>query len=108
MGGDNRKQDGGLDCSGLVQYSYGQAGIKIGRSTWQQVTEGRHVPIAAIRPGDALYFDMNGGPRDANHTGIYIGNGQMIVAPKPGDRIQIQTVGDYWKSRVVDIRRFSN
>ncbi len=107
-GGDNPKQDGGLDCSGLIQYSFGQAGVKLGRTTWQQVADGRHVPTNGMRPGDALYFDVNGGPRDANHTGLYIGNGQMIVAPHTGAQIQIQTVNDYWKSRIVDVRRFAN
>lgn len=96
----------GFDCSGLVQWAWAQHGVKLPRTTWQQITVGRAVDVKDMQPGDAIFFDMNHGQRDANHVGIYIGNGKMVAAPKPGDVVKTYTVAGYWSSKVVGVRRY--
>lgn len=71
----------GLDCSGLVQHVYASLGYDLPRVSYQQAEAGRPVSggLAAARPGDILAF---GSP--VNHVGIYVGDGRMIEAPRPG------------------------
>lgn len=78
----------GLDCSGFVQRVFGDVGIQLPRVAADQATVG--TPVAGLgvaRPGDLVAF---GSPVD--HIGIYVGNGQMIVAPKTGDVVKIETI----------------
>ncbi|GAA0543749.1 hypothetical protein GCM10010172_26610 [Paractinoplanes ferrugineus] len=78
----------GLDCSGLVQRAYGDMGIQLPRNSWQQAKAGQPVAsMAEAKPGDILAFDS-----PVDHVGIYLGNNQMIAAPKPGDHVKIQKV----------------
>jgi cell wall-associated NlpC family hydrolase len=78
----------GLDCSGLVQRVYADLGIGLPRVSGDQARAGRPVAsLAEARPGDVLAF---GHP--VHHVGIYLGDGQMIDAPKPGDRVKVERV----------------
>lgn len=77
----------GLDCSGLVQRVYKDLGIKLPRLSWEQAKSGTAVHgLANARPGDILGFNGN------SHVAIYIGNGKMIAAPQPGEKVKIQNV----------------
>ena len=71
----------GLDCSALVQRVYADLGYDLPRVSYQQAQAGRPVEggLDAARPGDVLAF---GHP--VNHVGIYVGDGRMIEAPRPG------------------------
>jgi hypothetical protein len=83
----------GLDCSGFTQLVYGNLGITLPRVSSQQATAGQ--PVASLsdaRPGDLLFFDHSSRP-GIDHVGIYIGNGQMIAAPQPGEAVKVQDVG---------------
>jgi cell wall-associated NlpC family hydrolase len=86
----------GFDCSGFVQYVYGQLGVPLPRTSEQQALQGSAVPnIASAQPGDLVFFAGSDGTTSApGHVGIYIGNGQMIDAPQTGENVQIQPVGD--------------
>ncbi|TNC28190.1 C40 family peptidase [Amycolatopsis alkalitolerans] len=66
----------GMDCSGLTQWAYGQAGIKIPRTAATQ-TIGQKVDIHDIQPGDLVIW--------SGHVAMYIGNGQMVEEPHTGD-----------------------
>lgn len=78
----------GLDCSGLVQRVYKDLGIDLPRVSQDQARVGTAVPsLAQAKPGDLVAF---GTPAD--HIGIYIGNHQMIVAPKAGDVVKVEDV----------------
>jgi soluble lytic murein transglycosylase-like protein len=80
--------DRGLDCSALVQRAYGDLGIKLPRTSSEQARVGTKVDsLAAARPGDILAFDS-----PVDHVAIYLGGNKMIAAPKPGDRVKIQSV----------------
>ncbi|MBW4079101.1 MAG: transglycosylase SLT domain-containing protein [Acidobacteria bacterium] len=95
----------GFDCSGLVQYVYGQLGINVPRTSQEQATVGTPVSsLAAAQPGDLLFFAGSDGTASSpGHVGIYIGNGQMIAAPYTGTVVQQQPVSG--AGTVVAIRR---
>lgn len=79
-----------LDCSGLVQYCHSVAGISLPRTS--QAQGGCGVAVSNPQPGDIVCY--------GTHVGIYIGNGQMIHAPKPGDVVKIASVyGSPWYRR---------
>ena len=71
----------GLDCSGLTQYCYRQAGIRISHYTEDQKSELRQIPISQARPGDILYRH--------GHVAIYIGDDRYIHEPRTGDVCRI-------------------
>lgn len=67
----------GLDCSGLTQYCYAQAGISIPRNSEDQAKGGRRVPLSEARPGDILWR--------SGHVAIYAGGDEYIHEPHTGD-----------------------
>ncbi|MEU8901527.1 NlpC/P60 family protein [Nocardia sp. NPDC048505] len=74
-------QPGGFDCSGLVQWSYGQEGVGMPRTSQEQEYVGTPVDLADARPGDVVVY--NGG----THTAIYAGDGQVVHAPSSGQNV---------------------
>ncbi|CAM5261061.1 NlpC/P60 family protein [Streptomyces narbonensis] len=77
----------GFDCSGLMVWSYRQAGISLPRTSQGQRHAGRQVPLSQAQPGDLVTYRG-----DASHVGIYAGNGQVIHAPYPGARVRYDPV----------------
>jgi len=78
----------GLDCSGLVQLVYRKMGIDLPRVSYQQAKAGTAVPsLDQAKPGDILAF---GSP--VHHVAIYIGDHQMIEAPRPGKDVRVSDV----------------
>ncbi|MFF8969629.1 NlpC/P60 family protein [Streptomyces sp. NPDC014995] len=75
------------DCSGLTQAAWKAAGVTLPRTTYDQVNAGTTVPLADALPGDLIFFYD-----DVTHVGIYIGNGMMIHAPKPGTYVREESV----------------
>ena len=85
----------GFDCSGLVQWVYGQDGIKIPRTSREQKAAGVSIPLSQAQPGDLLLYTYNGSPSNPgpdNHIGIYTGPGQMIDAPRPGKSVEYDPI----------------
>lgn len=79
----------GVDCSGLTQYAYSMAGIKIPRhSNTQLRTMGYKTAIKNLRPGDLVGWARGG------HVAVYIGNGQIMEARKPGTRAAVRRLGN--------------
>lgn len=76
-----------FDCSGLVQWAYGRAGIRTAHYTGAFWGSYRHVSSNQLQPGDLVFFY-----RDHHHVGIYIGGGMMINAPHTGDVVRIAPV----------------
>ncbi len=85
----------GFDCSGFVQWLYAQKGIRLPRTTFDQVKAGKAVSTKALKPGDILFFNTENDPRGPSHEGLYIGHGQFIQAPHTGDVIKISSLADY-------------
>ncbi|MCB5181629.1 C40 family peptidase [Streptomyces antimicrobicus] len=78
----------GFDCSGLMVWSYRQAGVALPRTSQAQRHAGRQVPLSQARPGDLVTYRS-----DASHVGMYVGNGQVVHAPYPGARVRYDPVG---------------
>ena len=77
------------DCSGLVYAAYASAGIHIGRTTFQWRQDGPQVPLSEIQPGDLLFSaGSDGTPSNPGHVVMYLGGGQIIQAPQPGEDVQ--------------------
>ncbi|ANS67387.1 NLP/P60-family protein [Streptomyces lincolnensis] len=75
------------DCSGLTQAAWNAAGISLPRTTYDQVNAGTTVSLSAAQPGDLVFFYD-----DVTHVGLYIGNGMMIHAPKPGAYVREESI----------------
>ncbi|MEU9637631.1 NlpC/P60 family protein [Streptomyces tendae] len=76
------------DCSGLTSQAWVWAGQTIPRTSQQQWKQLRHVDVEDMRPGDLIiYFD------DASHVGMYVGDGSMVHAPRPGRSITVAGAG---------------
>jgi peptidoglycan DL-endopeptidase CwlO len=81
------------DCSGLVQWSFAAAGIRMPRVSQQQWFAGPHVNYVDARPGDLLFWHYDPtDPTDIDHVAIYAGNGMMLVAPHTGDFVKYVAV----------------
>lgn len=79
----------GLDCSGLVMYCHSVAGISLSHSSGSQ---GNGARVSDPQPGDVVCY--------SGHVGIYIGGGQMIHAPEPGQDVKVANVyGSPWYVR---------
>ncbi|WP_066868838.1 NlpC/P60 family protein [Clostridium mediterraneense] len=79
-----------FDCSGLTSYVYKHFGYYIGRTTYTQIDAGTPVStnVNSLQPGDLIFW---GDPQAPYHVAIYIGNGQYIQAPKPGETVDISS-----------------
>jgi peptidoglycan DL-endopeptidase CwlO len=86
------------DCSGLVQWAFRQAGVKLPRTTWQQARVGAAVPLAALSPGDVVILNT-----DASHVGIYAGFGQILDAHDWGVPVGLHPLSEF---DIFTIRRF--
>ncbi|WP_225803145.1 C40 family peptidase [Streptomyces sp. NK15101] len=76
------------DCSGLTQRAWGAAGRDIPRTSQEQWRLLPHVDIKEMRPGDLIvYFE------DASHIGMYVGNGMIVHAPRPGRNVTLAGAG---------------
>ncbi|MFD8421230.1 NlpC/P60 family protein [Streptomyces sp. NPDC059668] len=78
---------GSYDCSGLTQAVWKAAGVTLPRTTYDQVNVGTTVSLSAVEPGDLVFFYD-----DISHVGLYIGNGMMIHAPKPGAYVREESI----------------
>lgn len=76
-----------FDCSGLTVAAWKTAGVDLPRTTWDQVNVGTRVATADLLPGDLVFFYD-----DISHVGIYIGDGKMIHAPKPGTNVREESI----------------
>jgi peptidoglycan DL-endopeptidase CwlO len=80
---------GAFDCSGLVYWSYRQAGLTLPRSSRAQSQVGTAVSKGALQPGDLVFFY-----RPVSHVAIYIGNGRVVHASTSGKPVKIANLND--------------
>ncbi len=86
----------GFDCSGLAQYAYSEAGMKIPRTSKAQYQKSRKISKDQLKPADLIFFSTYApGP---THVGIYLGGGKFIHAPSEGKKVQVVDMDNsYWK-----------
>ncbi|NJP75559.1 C40 family peptidase [Streptomyces sp. C1-2] len=77
-----------FDCSGLTSQAWLHAGITIPRTSEQQWAQLKHVPVTEMRPGDLIIYYS-----DASHVALYIGEGKIISAPRPGRWVYVSPAG---------------
>ncbi|MGW2261295.1 NlpC/P60 family protein [Streptomyces sp. NPDC001780] len=76
-----------FDCSGLTMQSWAYAGLTIPRTSQEQWRQLRRIPLRELRPGDlVVYFEK------ATHIAIYLGEGMVIQAPRPGTRVKVSPI----------------
>ncbi|MFJ8975399.1 NlpC/P60 family protein [Streptomyces sp. NPDC102282] len=73
-----------FDCSGLTSQAWSDAGRTIPRTSQEQWRQLPRVPVGSLRPGDlVVYFPK------ATHVALYIGNGLVVQAPRPGASVKV-------------------
>ncbi|AXK85653.1 C40 family peptidase [Nocardia farcinica] len=86
-----------FDCSGLVQWSYRQAGLELPRTSGAQLSAGSPVSLDDLRPGDLVSFYGGG------HSGLYAGDGNVVHAATSGSPVHIASISSM---PVAGARRF--
>jgi murein DD-endopeptidase len=102
LGGDSPKT--GFDCSGYIKYVYGLYRIPLPRTVAEQVQSGKPA-IGSIRPGDLLFFKMNGPKSPVSHVALAISADEFIHAPGADGAVRTEKLSTYWRSRLVTARR---
>ncbi|WP_233510189.1 C40 family peptidase [Actinomadura craniellae] len=91
--GGESEAEGGYDCSGLMQFAFARAGIRLPRVAADQARAGWVLPYEKAQPGDMLIWANDPtAPGYISHIALYIGNGRMIAAPRRGTVVQVQNV----------------
>lgn len=79
-----------FDCSGFTSFAWRAAGVELAHYTGAQLSQTRRVSLEELQPGDLVFFGIG-------HMGLYIGDGQMIHAPRSGDVVKIDPI-DVWRT----------
>jgi cell wall-associated NlpC family hydrolase len=110
-GGTGQGQDG-FDCSGLIQYAYGQHGIMLPRTSSEQALIGDAVDhdVADLAAGDILTFSSSPGGKRVSHVGLYLGEGRFIHSASSRGVMESTLAGtdpngNWWFVRWVGTRR---
>ena len=94
----------GFDCSGFVQYLFGQVGLPLPRTAEAQFDLGRSVRARDLAPGDLVFFRIDG--RRISHVGIATGDGGFIHAPNARSHVRVDRLDlPYWARRFAGARR---
>lgn len=80
------------DCSGLVMKAWAAAGVSIPRVVGPQIASGTPVPMDQLQPGDLVAYG------DMSHIGMYLGNGRVVHAPRPGKSVEITTLSGFTRA----------
>jgi cell wall-associated NlpC family hydrolase len=93
-----------FDCSGLVQWAYGQVGVNLPRTAQAQYSATHRVSQAEAQPGDLVFFGSS--TSNITHVGILAGVGKMIDATHPGASVEYSNfnpaIGSSWgEDRVI-------
>ena len=96
----------GFDCSGLMQYLFRQVGISLPRTSQEQARAGIKISPGDLSPGDLILSNWGEGPN--SHIAMYVGNGQLLEAPRPGKSVQIIAFNDYYRAHADGYRRVTS
>jgi cell wall-associated NlpC family hydrolase len=97
----------GFDCSGLMQWAYAKAGIRLPRVSEQQILAANGTPVSRghLLPGDLVFFRDSTG--DVHHVGMSLGGDKFIAAPHTGDVVKYASLKDpYYAQQFTGARRF--
>jgi cell wall-associated NlpC family hydrolase len=91
-----------------MQWAYAQAGVQIAGTAQDQYNTTQRINSDDLLPGDLIFFY---GTNDASgtivtHVGMYLGNGQMLHAPKEGDVVKIVSINnEFWQQHLYGFGR---
>jgi peptidoglycan DL-endopeptidase CwlO len=86
---------GSWDCSGLTMKAWASAGKYLPHYSVAQYDAGTPISVSDLRRGDLVFWSSNGRPSGIHHVAMYIGNGQIIHAPRTGRPVEIDSMY-YW------------
>ena len=106
-GGNDRK---GIDCSGLLVRSFESVGMKIPRTTSQQIDLGKKVSLKKSREGDLVFFAFGKSKRKVTHVGLLSRvqnqkNINFIHASSSRGVVETQLIRDYYLKRIRQVKR---
>ncbi|TYP90535.1 C40 family peptidase [Blastococcus xanthinilyticus] len=84
----------GFDCSGLTEYAYARAGIRIGGTSREQYDRFRHRTVARadLRAGDLVFWGSGTSHESIYHVALYLGDGTVVQAPESGDVVKVSAM----------------
>ena len=82
----------GFDCSGLVQFAWGAAGVSIPHYSVSQWDDTMRISADELEPGDIVFYNNGEGGPQPGHEALYIGNGQVVASNHPGTAVQVQSI----------------
>jgi cell wall-associated NlpC family hydrolase len=74
------------DCSGLTMAAWAKAGVSLSHNAAEQYNQVSHVDRSSVQPGDLVFYE------DLGHVAIYVGGGQVIHAPEPGENVKLSSI----------------
>ncbi len=92
----------GFDCSGLTQWSWQQADVSLPRSAAEQWAATTPISREELQPGDLVFYTSTG---TVSHVAMYIGDGQIVQARKPGTMVEVDDLDTYWVSALFSFGR---
>ncbi|MEV5877529.1 C40 family peptidase [Streptomyces sp. NPDC052101] len=78
------------DCSGLTSQAWGHAGTAIPRTSQEQWRRLKRITLADLRPGDLVVYYP-----EATHVAMYVGDGRVVQAPRPGASVEVSPLASY-------------
>ncbi len=92
----------GVDCSGFTQQVYKNFGITLQRSSSSQyASNGYTISKSDLKPGDLVFY----GYSRVNHVAIYVGNGQIIHSPAPGQSVSTAPLWQRGDAPIIGYKR---
>ena len=106
-GGNDKK---GIDCSGLLVRSFESVGMKLPRTTSQQIDLGKKVSLKKSKEGDLVFFAFGKSKRKVTHVGLVSNvednsNIKFIHASSSKGVVETQLIRDYYLKRIRKIKR---
>jgi peptidoglycan DL-endopeptidase CwlO len=78
-----------FDCSGLTQWAWGRAGVRLGTDTYAQMKDGIPVPPDQVRAGDLIFPAYSKDARGYGHVQLALSPTQVVHAPSSGDVVKV-------------------
>lgn len=93
----------GFDCSGLVHYSFSQAGVSVPRTSREMFRAATKIALAEAEPGDVVFFQDQA---KLSHVGIYLGERRFVHAPSSGKTVTVAHIdAPYYQQHLVAVGR---
>ncbi|MFS0788201.1 NlpC/P60 family protein [Shouchella sp. 1P09AA] len=98
----------GMDSSGFVNYVFQNNGISVERThAGMWANTGVHVSLSDLQIGDVLFYEGTYNTQGASHSGIYVGNGQMIHSGGGSEGVSYADINSsYWQQHFIGVKRF--